>query len=358
MRIYATGMNPVDCNALKRSPRVELTQNFVEMINHLNSEGEEVTWRATKVGDELPEITDAVIVSMLLPRSLNSPYALGAIWTISEALRRQIPLVLYMADWAFYKAAGEYRSIVKAGNSYFSKEIGGSPQYRESPEMIAKHGGELMQICRQYTLHESHLWKVAQISVPKYTHWGNMDILQNQLPGANPIHAYDPTPLFMRNTLGLEKWPELEPPYIREKRWMFPSLLTSHPWVDKQGLHWPVDRFGPKGHQVVTEREILPLYRERMGAIAPPYYTVGSGWWRSRWLHSALAGSVLLCDSTDAIQVGEEYRNFGTGYEAMSDSALRRVAEAQRARIHRFAQMDMSVLNDQIYGPFRKAISG
>lgn len=357
MNIYATGMNPVDCNALKRSPRVELTQNFVEMMQYLRGQGERLSWRATKVGDNIPSEIDVVIVSMLLPRSLNSPYALGALWTISEALRRDIPLILYMADWAFYKAHGEYRSIVKAGNSYFSKEIGGSPQYRESVDMIAKHGGELMQVCRQYTMWESHLWKRAQIVVPKYTNWGDMDILQNLLPGANLIQTYDPTPLFMKNTLGYDEWPELPPVEIRGRRWMFASLLTAHPWVDKQNLHWPVDRFGPKGHTVVTEKEILPLYRERAGAIAPPYQTDGSGWWRSRWLHAALAGSVLLCGSGDQLEMGEWYRFWGYQYEDMTNSRLQFTAEGQREIMRSVTQLDMSILHEQVYDPIRKAIA-
>jgi hypothetical protein len=67
MNIYATGMNPADSNALKREPRVAIFQAFVEMIKYVRSMGNNVTWRETKVGDDLPPDTDVVIVSSMLP---------------------------------------------------------------------------------------------------------------------------------------------------------------------------------------------------------------------------------------------------------------------------------------------------
>lgn len=356
MNIYASGMNPADANALKRAPRVAIFQAFVEMMNHLEDENK-ITWKATKVGDLFPNDTEAVVVSVLLPRSLNCPYALGAMWAMSEALKWEIPLVLYLTDWQFFRARSEFRSIAKAGVPYFSKLIGGSLQYKEDPDMIEKHGEQLVDLCRQYDDPKSRLWERAQILVPKYTNWGDMGIIQRYLPGANPVLPMDPSPMFVRYlTGGVNLEVERKSMQYRKIRWLLPSLLTDNTWLDKQQLSWPVERYGPKGNPVVaSEREVFELYKEGTGALCPPYPTEGSGWWRSRWIHSALAGSVLLAGHSDMWAVGEQYARSGWAYEAMNARGLDEIAFSQTVRMRELIQMDMELLNEQIYTPFRKA---
>lgn len=357
MRIYATGMNPADANALKRLPRVAIFQAFVEMMNVMKERDHKLTWKETKVGDDLPHDTDAVIVSVLLPRSLNCPYALGAMWAIKEALRKEIPLVLYLTDWQFFRARSEFRSIAKAGMPYFSKLIGGALQYKEDPQMIKRHGEDLLSVCRQYDDPNSQLWQRAQVLVPKYTNWGDMRIIKGYLPGANPVLPMDPSPLFVKYLTGGGN-KEITVPHMsdRKQRWLLPSLLTDNTWLDKQKLQWPVERYGPKGSPVVAnEREVQKLYVEGTGALCPPYPTEGSGWWRSRWIHSALAGSVLLAGSADQLEVGEEYIHTAREYESMTATKLMNVAFSQTARMSEILQLDMDVLTEQIYAPFRKA---
>lgn len=356
MHVYATGMNPADANAVKRVPRVAIFQAFGAMLDHIQKSGETVTWKVTRVGDPLPHEVDAVIVSVMLPRSLNCPYALGAIWAISEALRRDIPIVLYMTDWAFFNTFREFRSIPRAGSSYFSKKIGGFPQYKEDPDQIAKHGNSLIEVCEAYDNPQSPIWQRAQVLIPKYTNWGDVRIIQRLLPGAHVVCTMDPTPLFVQY---LEKDPK--PVIVRDmearaKHWILPSLLTDDRWLEKQNLTWPVDRFGPKGFSVLeSEREVHRAYNRRAGAICPPYPTVGSGWWRSRWIHSARTRSILLCDFADAKAAGSAYDFSGAWYESMDSVQLRRVAEEQRDTMNQLLQLEMDVLTDQIYDPFWKA---
>lgn len=358
MNIFATGMNPADANALKRAPRVALFQAFVEMMNQMKANKENVVcWRRHRVGDPLPPDTHAVIVSSMLPRSLNCPYALGVVWAMAQALEQKIPLVIYLTDWAFFKATGEFKSIAKQGQSYFSKEIGGSLQYNESPEAIERHGEALLDICQQYATDGSNLWKHSQILVPRYTNWGDVSIVQRLLPaGANPVFTMDPTPLFVRY---LEQ-PEIRTPIWgmedREKRWILPSLLKDDRWLVNQNLRWPVERYGPKGFYVLpTERDIHAEYRRSVGALCPPYPTVGSGWWRSRWIHSAKARSILLCDPVDAKRAGIAYLLNGRQIETLDNVQLRIVAEGQRERMEQLFQTDMGVFFDQMYAPFRAA---
>lgn len=356
MNIYATGMNPADSNALKRSPRVALFQAVIPMMRTLMEYGEHLTWRATRVGDDLPHDTDAVIVSVMLPRSLNCPYALGAIWAISEALRRELPLVLYLTDWAFFKTHGEFKSIAKAGMPYFSKEIGGSLQYNESPSEIAKHGEELLEVCRRWGDPASPLWERAQILVPRYTNWGDVNIVQRLLPGANPVFTLDPTPVFAQylkdEPRDLPSWEMRN----RTRQWILPSLLKDNTWLDKQNLTWPVERFGPKGFEVLaTERDIQLEYQRNVGALCPPYPHAGSGWWRSRWIHSARAGSVLLCDPADGYKVGIPYVNPAGSVERLDNTQLGILAYAQQERMNQLLQLDMDLFTEQVYAPFREA---
>lgn len=356
MRIYATGMNPADTNGSKRRPRVSIFQAFVAMMNHYRTLGERLTWRITKVGDPLPPDTDAVMLSMLLPRSFNSPYALGAIWTISEALRLDIPLVLYFTDWAFFRAVVEFRSIAKAGPSYFLKTIGGYPQYDEPEDQVRLHGETMIDVCRQYDTPTSKLWKQAQVLVPRYTNWGDVGIIQKYLPGANPVLTMDPTLLFVQYLESVAPMKEPKEWADRSRTWVLPSLLKDDTWLDKQALRWPIHRYGPKGFPVVqNERDVLNAYGDARGGLCPPYSTVGSGWWRSRWIHSALAGSLLLAHRVDSVKVGEEYCYDGPEYEAMPPAKQHQLAKDQSVRMRGLMQMNPAMLVDQLYDPIRKA---
>lgn len=355
MNIYATGMNPADSNALKRSPRVALFQAVNTIMETLKEENN-VTWKATKVGDQIPLDTDAIFVSVMLPRSLNCPYALGAIYSIHAALSRDIPLVLYMTDWAFFRSYSEFRSIAKAGVPYFSKKIGGSLQYNEDPAMIAKHGDDLIDVCRMYDNSSSQLWDKAQVLVPRYTSWGDVNIIQGMMPGANPIHTFDPTPAFLRY---LDEDPRPSQSWEMKQRnvhWILPSLLQDDTWVAKQNLEWPIERFGPKGHLVLdTERDVQKEYRRSAGALCPPYPHAGSGWWRSRWIHSARANSVLLCSTQDAAYVGDAYRHSGREYETSTYSELEDFAADQSEMLEVILQKSWDAMVFQIYQPFMEA---
>lgn len=352
MKILATGFNPADCNALKRQPRVQIFQAFPEVLDVLSYEGEDITWQRMLVGQDIPKGTEVVIVSMLLPRSLNSPYALGAMWTIIEAIRLDIPLILYMTDWAFYAAWTEYRSIHKAGADYFYKTIGGKSQYNEPTEALGLNTEMLLEMCRQYGDPNSFLWKYSQVVVPKFTNFGDMSILQNQLPGANPFWTFDPTPTFVKQLTDFQRH-AVEPMSGRTKAWFMPSLLNENYWIERQKLTWDVVRCGPKGYTVYdSEQDVQTTYRQYVGAICTPYKTAGGGWWRSRWIHAALAGTVLLCDDRDAMAAGPEYLYYGSSYEDASLEQLEDAAEEQKQRMFQLLQFDEEVMTEQVYAPF------
>jgi hypothetical protein len=278
------------------------------------------------------------------------------IWTISEALARDIPIVLYLTDWAFFRAAGEFKSIAKVGADYFFKTIGGSPQYKEHPGKLRRYSQDLLDICHQWGDPESDLWRSVQVLVPRYTNWGDVSIVQSYLSGARPVMTFDPTPMFV-DYLAKDPNPhDILDMEDRYKKWILPSLLKDDTWIMKQRLRWDVDRIGPKGYEVLSsERAIQHAYRRSVGALCPPYPHVGSGWWRSRWIHSAKACSILLCDRKDAQAVGHEYDYSGINYESMSTQSLVMVARGQKEKIESKLQLDMDILRDQIHAAIQGA---
>ena len=356
INIYATGMNPADANALKRSPRVALFQAVDAMIERIRQDGNVVTWQRHKVG-EIEEIkdVDAVLVSVMLPRSLNCPYALGAIDAIAWALEFNKPLVIYLTDWAFFRANSEFKSIAKAGRDYFFKQIGGAPQYNEDPHWVDWRAEAMLDVCRMWNDPNSNLWQRAEVLVPKYTNLGNIDIIQALVPTNKPVLPMDPTPAFVRylHPVSDERLRDMED---RIQSWILPSLLKDDTWLEKQHLGWPVERFGPKGFTVLEdERAVHRRYQEHVGALCPPYPTAGSGWWRSRWIHAARARTVLLCDRADALMVNPAYDYSGWQYEHMDTVQLRRIAEDQREMLFRTLQLEMDVFGNQIMKAFRRA---
>lgn len=355
MKVYATGMNPADCGALKRRPRVALFQAVTPMMDVLRDTSY-LVWKETRVGDEIDNDVDAILVSVMLPRSLNCPYALGAMWAISEAIRREIPLVLYMTDWAFSYTHREFASIAKAGQEYFYKTIGGFPQYAESPDMIHQYGHRLLEVCEQYANPASPLWANAQVLIPKYTNWGDVQVVQRMLPGANPVHILDPTPAFVKYLDEAKRQPILWEMCDRARQWILPSLLKNYEWVDQQRLTWPVERFGPKKMLVLeSERAVQMEYRRNMGAVCPPYNHEGSGWWRSRWIHSARAKSILLCGAVDDLAAGEAYQFTGQEYEAADFAGLTKYAADQQETMYGLLQWHQDYFVEQVYAPFKKA---
>ena len=356
MNIYATGMNPVDANTLRRKPRVKLFQAFVEMMKYFEDQNHQVIWQRTKVGDEIPPNTDVVIVSSMLPRSMNCPYALGVMWTMSECIKRDIPMVLYLTDWAFYAAANEFKSIARAGGDYFFKTIGGKPQYAEDEWHIRKHSDQLLELCSQYGRAKSKFWKHVQILVPRYTNWGDIRFVQDYLPGGNrPIREFDPTPIFLDYLDDDNHRPYDKSMWNRERQWVLPSLLKSDIWTANLGIQWPIQRYGPKKEQVLdTERDVQYAYMRSVGALCPPYVHEGSGWWRSRWIHSAKAGSILLCGITDAHYAGAAYKLSGPQVETMDGDTLMLTAKAQKERMQSLLQTSHDLMDDQLW----KAIKG
>lgn len=356
MRIFATGMNPADSNAFKRDPRVNFFQAFAEGIRYLQDLGHEVEWRRFMVGQPILPKTEAVIVSTMLPRSLNSPYALGVMWAISEALREDIPLVIYLTDWQFFNVAREFRSIAKEGTDYFFKKIGGAPQYAENPVALGDRAEALLQVCVDFANPSSVLWKNAQILCPLYARWGDRKIVQRLLPGANPVHGFDPTPLFLRYLDATGR--RLIPPEMekRARRWVLPSLLVDDRWVEDQNLRWRVDRFGPKRYRVLPdERAVHVEYAKRVGALCPPYPTVGSGWWRSRWIHAARTRTVLLCDPGDGRLFGAPYLHSGSSYESMTSETLAHIAEGQADLMELHMQREFGWMEAELLSVFQDA---
>lgn len=118
------------------------------------------------------------------------------------------------------------------------------------------------------------------------------------------------------------------------RSWFLASLSDQTHWLSKLKPTWPVDMIGSiklKNPRLKTEDDVFLRYMEYAGALAPPYYHDGSGWFRSRYVYSAYAGNVLKCGPGDGAQLSSEHFNWSINeVESYSGRTLQDLASAQR----------------------------
>lgn len=116
-----------------------------------------------------------------------------------------------------------------------------------------------------------------------------------------------------------------------EKKWTFASLLRKDKWLKEQQLTWPVEYFGNRSLKQprVSELEILQRYKINIGTLSPSHDLRGCGWWRARYVLSAMAGSVLAGDPAELLVLGQMYNHTPKEIEDLSDGDRADVGLAQ-----------------------------
>jgi hypothetical protein len=112
------------------------------------------------------------------------------------------------------------------------------------------------------------------------------------------------------------------------------AALSDHTrWVKKQGFKLPVVYVGNKrmaNVPTLKEHETVRLFADSYGVLSTGYPSAGSGWWRTRYLNSAWAESILYCDPIDGKTMGSAYQMTPEYYESLgSENAYTMTAQAQ-----------------------------
>lgn len=328
MRILMTGSSVAQANMIKKRPIVKLDVP-ADIHRRLTALGHEVDWRPAEIGEDLAPAYDLLFAFPAPPGSSQAPYGLCTTWALWAAYRDHVPTVFFFDDWKIRNVFNDYRSLAKLRDApqKAMKTMGGAYIYRGDLERAVTLAPCLSETCRMIESKDRDYFGSVVPVIPKYSGWGDKSLVEAIT--TFPVMEFDPSQTVfdvVDASTSIEVWP-------RSRKWFLASLSDQTHWLGKLKLTWPVDMVGSiklKNPRLKTEHDVFKEYGDRWGALAPPYYHDGSGWFRSRYVYSAYAGNVLLCGKGDGAQLSPEFVFNPHDVEGFDDARLQALARAQR----------------------------
>lgn len=329
VKILLTGMTPAQHDTpLRRIKMVNVTVHA--LVPALRELGHDVTWKPVAIDDPPEHDYDLAIVGVAPLGSIQVKRKLGAFTVLDWGL----PTLMLVDDWRMYEIFSHIRSARRKGAvPYFTRKHGdgtyydvpADPHYRDK---LVEQAPRLMRIAEQL---QAGPWpKTWSMLLPMHR-FGNpklaVDMLKAPWLDLGRVATFDPSAFV-----------EVRPSQValrKERKWALATVQHYEWWIVKSNFGWPVDYYGIRGTDTPVlkdEDAVFDTYSSYWGVLSPPHQHAGSGWYRMRYLHAALGGSVLYLDPRDQrmFPVESAYR-VGTpaDVERLSDDSLAALARAQ-----------------------------
>ena len=292
MKILFTGSSPKQYSDLADS-RSKITRiNDVSIIiNSLRKSGHEVIRKRVSPNDDISEF-DFVIVGIGSLGSPNYSNMLNAIDVIFRAKK----VLIFHEDWKIEGTMKSLKSSKSKINELLLKKWSSGEYFYTNADL---HNADELAI----TFDEILAGKYP-VLVPGFK-WGNKQIIADILNvPLNFVNSIDLSPYVLemiykdvcysnRNLI----------PNDRIKGYMLASLSDSRTWVKKQKFTYPVHYFGCKAINAPIlndETEVFEMMNQYQGVLCPSYPQAGSGWFRMRFVYSALNKNLMIMDKADA----------------------------------------------------------
>jgi hypothetical protein len=308
MRVLITGVTARMIGSTRL--KYDYLSNVSLIEKALRLAGHEVTTAKVPLDLDVRNNFDVALVGMAKIHSLGAGYFPEACKILDDFGHRAI---MYADDWAFVGFGEGVRGALKD----FSKYL----EWRKYPHESV-HLDTMEKVLRKI-VHGRSWWPIM---LPIFG-WGDPSkFLQGniELP-SEAICGFDPSRLYEMPT-----FEDCEPGQ-RDYEWVMAAFGKHDHWINKLNLQWPVTYYGNKrqDQEVLTETQIIQRYASRWGILAAKYPKVGCGWWRVRYIHAAVTGSVLLCDKEDGIPIGPSYCTPVSVIESSSADQLKELADSQ-----------------------------
>lgn len=322
MRVLTTGMSPPQCGRPTQTGYEHVSDLWAKA---LRAGGAQVEHRTVEPGESLTDY-DVVLVGLIPPNSIANRYLYTAFDIIARARQSGCGLVLYVDDWRFGQIVNGVRVVQR------------NPDKRLFDNAMFKN-----LFARDWAIDQGRALIVAVLNalqerpwpttvIPAFA-WGDHTKLP-ELP-ARAVEVIDPS-VFAR---------EYEIPYVdddsRQRAWVMGTFSDQREWIESQKLTWDTDYIGTRRSQAarrLKEHELVASYGHSWGVMAAPYGHAGSGWWRNRFVYSALAGSIMLADPREVAGLGPDYHKPASEIEMMTTSQLREFAHSQGRLITHFEE--------------------
>jgi 2-polyprenyl-3-methyl-5-hydroxy-6-metoxy-1,4-benzoquinol methylase len=316
VRILITGTSPMQCG---RTNRYQYGSVLDLYARALREAGHEVVHRVWIPGDDLAPY-DVALVGLVPWNSIAARHVYTVCDVIYRARENDVGLVFAVDDWGFPKIHGAARSLVKDVRKRLFTTIKG----RTDREWAEGPGLQMIEAC--VAALATRPWPTTL--VPAFP-WGAHDKL-GSIP-AKELVFIDPTAVQVDDYL-----PHVEDVHSRRREWMLGTLSDQRAWYGALDLTWPVTYVGSKpsrAETVIKEPELIRQLSGMWGSLCPPQPHAGGGWWRCRYVYSALTGAVLLADEAEVEALGGPYLLSPPDVEGSTDRELERLGQDQAERL-------------------------
>ena len=313
MKILLTGSNSRQCGLARlNSKRIFDALNLSQMLS---------TFADVDFNDVSNIVDfskyDAIIVGVGTIGSPTYPYLMNALYSIGKSDK----CILYLEDWKCPKfIKKDFASLLSKGYEAFIEKT-----YNK-----AWSGGAKFYKFTDGTLDPKMMWRgiekiVNDLSSFKFIipafNWGDKSIVSNIL-GVNveDILHFDQTPYL------IEKHNIQDVPYKhgRLKKFLYCGLSNQDTWLKKQGIKDITDCFGHSPYEKLdTEDDVNAKHSEYLGIAIPEYYHSGSGWFRMRYIYSAMAKNICYASANDAKALGIKTLQ---SFDGIADDELEAIA--------------------------------
>lgn len=312
MRILMTGLSPLHCN---RGNRLQYSSVPSLYADCLRWAGHEVDHREWTVGEDLSKY-DVALLAHIPWNSINARHVYTICDVIARARESDVGMVFMVDDWQFRGIHQSVKSLNKDSNRLFTSVKG-----RTNREW-AEFGPGRPMVDAVLNAMATRPWPTTL--VPAFE-WGDHALLKPEGIPTREVKYMDPT-VFQHYAA------DRAPAEERKRSWVLGTLSDQRAWVEKLDLIWDVDYYGTKpskAEQQLKEAELVQVIAKSWGNLCPRYPHAGGGWWRCRYVYSAVARSIMLADPQEVAPLGEPYLIPADKIEAMTNDQLTELAEAQ-----------------------------
>jgi len=276
--------------------------SFMRALIRLHREGgDEVTKRIVVPGEDLSGF-DRVYVALSNLCGTSARGSLGALW----ALINRPDAVTYLDDQSSIAfALPSPCKRIRLGKPWHTHQEEAKPHW----EALGDQLESMVKGVKHTLLVPVHGRQFDRAFWGKYS---PSPVFIN--PGAVFKNGYDPLPVS---------------PEQKRRAWVLAGLTNVNTHVKTGFLSWPVETFAKDTK--VDESELVEVhYAQSWGLVSPVIPGDRTGWWRARFLFSALAGCVMTVGPREQLWDEQTYPTSMGHVESLSTAELAAIADKQR----------------------------
>lgn len=307
MKILVTGMNKNQVTEnFYLGQQLRVVPSHYSLLRCLRDMGHDVEQRIVKIGEDLSEY-DRVICFLASPRQALQLAFYNGLWTIHATAKDR--LILAFDDW---QTDGIFKGILSCNDKEtLLKEFTINQNATDpdiSRELLEPHTDILLEAV-------NYIGKKELKVLLSVFAGGDMTKLIEY--DKNLLFGYNPNPYHRNRVPGdrgdkpiedmsfieQQLMPSVEEDTIlsssKQRKFNFASLVQGRTakWLKKQNVSkWEIEYFGSRKEKQrrLCEEDMCKVYSEQWGCLMPGYEHAGSGWWRARPLQVNDAGSIII----------------------------------------------------------------